>query len=66
MEQEKRAQNNIAIAEQYFAQYNISVALFKNEAKNEFDKQQKERAAEVLKKVEAQQLANSGFGGGPN
>lgn len=64
-EQEKCAWNNSAIAEQHFAQHNISVAVFKNEAKKEFDKQQKKRAAEVLKKIEMQQLANSGFGGGP-
>jgi hypothetical protein len=62
-EQEEFSHNNIAIIEKHFAQRNISAASFYNEVKKEFDKQQKERNAQVLKKVAIEQAAHSGFGG---
>jgi hypothetical protein len=56
--------NNIAIAERHFASCNILVIPLKNEARNEFEKQKKARAAEVLKKAECE-LVVSNFSGGP-
>ena len=61
---EQRMLNNLAVAERYFAERNISVTAFKNEAKKEFDKLQKNRTIQILEKIETE-LVNSSFPGGP-
>ncbi|HJZ23969.1 MAG TPA: hypothetical protein VJ201_05920 [Candidatus Babeliales bacterium] len=64
LQQEEYTRNNITITEAHFASRNISVMVFKNEAKKEFDKQQKDRDTQVLKKIETALSVNS-FSGGP-
>lgn len=65
LEEEKRARNNSAILERYFASRNISVSTLKNGTQKEVSEGFKKRDAEVLKKLATQQQANSVFSGGP-
>ncbi len=65
LQEEKIARGNGAIVEEYFAQRNILVISFKNEAQKEFGNLRKERDTEILKKIAIQQQVNVGFCGGP-